>query len=219
MKNLVLIAALLVSFSAIAQDMSHAEVVSAEANLSLELQEDSALEDLNPYAADIEDQLRAMDEVYERETGLSAFLEIPANQNKAAGCTRNTCKVWLDVNKSTQRARILVDGVVKYSDLLISSGAPAHPTPNFETHPNGRVYDQYSSSKFPGGDYNGLGNMPYAVFIRGGFAVHGTPRGNWARLGSRASHGCIRIHPDNARIFNRLVRSVGVAQTWISVHN
>lgn len=218
MKNFALAAILLASVNAVAQDMSHAEDLSSEANMSIELQEDSALEELNPYAADIEEQLTEMDEAYERATGLSAFLESAAGGDKS-GCSRSSCKVWLDVNKSTQRARILVDGVVKYSDLKISSGAPAHPTPNFETHPNGRIYDRYSSSKFPGGDYNGLGNMPFAVFIRGGFAVHGTPRSNWPKLGTRASHGCIRIHPDNARIFNRLVRSVGVAQTWISVHN
>jgi len=73
------------------------------------------------------------------------------------------------------------------------------------------------SSKFPGGDYNGLGNMPYAVFVDGGFAIHGTTRGNWPLLGQVASHGCIRVHPDNGFIFNRLVRQHGVKNTWITI--
>lgn len=69
----------------------------------------------------------------------------------------------------------------------------------------------------PGGDYNGLGNMPYAVFVRGGYAIHGTTKGNWPKLGTPASKGCIRLHPDNGFIFNRLVRAVGVRAAWVSV--
>ena len=103
---------------------------------------------------------------------------------------------------------------------------PHRGTPNFDKHPDGRIYNAYTSTKFPGGNYIvtvngkkvGLGNMPYAVFIRGGFAIHGTGTGNWPKLGRVASHGCIRIHPDNARLFNALVRQYGVSNTWITVH-
>ena len=101
----------------------------------------------------------------------------------------------------------------------VSTGINGRNTPNFETHPNGRIYDRYTSKKFPGGDFNGLGNMPYAVFISGGFAIHGTGKGNWPKLGSRASHGCIRLHPDNALIFNRLVRKNGISEVWITVQD
>lgn len=39
--------------------------------------------------------------------------------------------------------------------------------------------------------------MPYSIFFTGGFAIHGTPHvGN---LGRPASHGCVRVHPANAR--------------------
>jgi hypothetical protein len=54
---------------------------------------------------------------------------------------------------------------------------------------------------------------------RGGFAIHGTGRGNWRKLGNKASHGCIRVHPDNALIFNRLVRENGIKNVWITVQN
>ena len=38
--------------------------------------------------------------------------------------------------------------------------------------------------------------MPYSIFFTGGFAIHGTPHvGN---LGRPASHGCVRLHPENA---------------------
>ena len=63
----------------------------------------------------------------------------------------------------------------------------------------------------------GMGNMPYVVFIRGGYAIHGTTPGNFAKLGTPASHGCIRLHPVNARIFYELVKLTGLADTWITV--
>jgi lipoprotein-anchoring transpeptidase ErfK/SrfK len=59
--------------------------------------------------------------------------------------------------------------------------------------------------------------MPYAVFIRGGYAIHGTTPGNFSKLGTRASHGCIRLHPDNAKLFNELVKRVGLENTWVKI--
>lgn len=59
--------------------------------------------------------------------------------------------------------------------------------------------------------------MPYVVFIQNGYGVHGTTLGNIRRLGKKASHGCIRLHPDNGKIFNELVRRAGIENTWITV--
>lgn len=175
----------------------------------------NAMDELNPFASDIEQTLEKMDEVYEQETGLSPFVQnlfLPF----AGGCYRSSCPVWIQVVKSEQRAYLFLNGAHS-ATWSVSTGAPGYGTPNFDTHPNGRIYDSYTSSKYPGGDYNGLGNMPYAVFISGGFAVHGTGKGNWSKLGQRASHGCIRMHPDNALYFNRLVRQQGINNVWITV--
>ncbi len=49
--------------------------------------------------------------------------------------------------------------------------------------------------------------MPYAVFFRGGFAVHGT--NSVRRLGSPASHGCVRLHTGNAAKFYSMVQAYG----------
>lgn len=179
----------------------------------------NVIEEINPFDPNIEQVLEQFDKIYEEETGQSAHLpetywdEIV---NIFGGCTRNNCAVWAQVVKSTQRMYLYVNGSLRGS-WLVSTGMSGYGTPNFDRHPNGRIYDRYSSTKFPGGDYNGLGNMPYAVFIQGGFALHGTPQGNWSKLGSRASHGCIRMHPDNGYIFNRLVRSYGKSNVWITV--
>lgn len=177
------------------------------------------LEEINPFDPNIEQTLEQIDAIYERETGKSAHLPeefIDSIVGIYGGCSRNTCAVWAQVVKSSQTMYLYVNGSLRGS-WAVSTGMPGYGTPDFDRHPDGRIYDRYSSSKYPGGDWNGLGNMPYAVFITGGFALHGTPKSNWPKLGTRASHGCIRMHPDNAYMFNRLVRANGKSNVWITV--
>lgn len=57
--------------------------------------------------------------------------------------------------------------------------------------------------------------MPYSVFFNGGYAVHGTT--DIKRLGRPASHGCVRLHPENAKIFYDLVKASGKENTIITV--
>jgi lipoprotein-anchoring transpeptidase ErfK/SrfK len=57
--------------------------------------------------------------------------------------------------------------------------------------------------------------MPFAVFFNGGYAVHGTY--DLKRLGRPASHGCVRLHPDNAAAFFSLARQVGLANTRVVI--
>ena len=57
--------------------------------------------------------------------------------------------------------------------------------------------------------------MPHAIFFHHGFAIHGT---NYiSRLGRRASHGCVRLHPQHAAILFDLVQSRGKSSTRIVV--
>lgn len=175
----------------------------------------------DPRDPNINEILSVYDKYYESETGRSPWLN-GANPNDLytpiGGCWRDSCAVYIHVSKIQQHAYLFVDGQL-FGQWAVSTGQRGYGTPDFDRHPNGRIYERYSSKKYPGGDYNGLGNMPFAVFIEGGFALHGTPRGNWSKLGRRASHGCIRMHPNNAEIFNHLVRQAGIEQTWITVSN
>ena len=57
--------------------------------------------------------------------------------------------------------------------------------------------------------------MPYAVFFNGGYAVHATD--DLKRLGRPASHGCIRLHPENAAEFFSLASQNGLSNTRIIV--
>src|SRR5690554_2595134 len=53
--------------------------------------------------------------------------------------------------------------------------------------------------------------MPFAVFYDRGWAVHGTSA--VSRLGTPASHGCVRLETANAEAFYTLVRQVGPGNT------
>ncbi len=180
----------------------------------------NAMDELDPRDPQINKVLEKMDKDYQKATGQSPFLQEDPKLNLAStsDCYQSTCHVFALVNKSKQTLELYVDGVLQ-ATWPTSSGRPGHTTPDFDKHPDGRIYNAYTSTKFPGGDFDGLGNMPYAVFIEGGFAIHGTGRSNWSKLGHVASHGCIRIHPDNAVVFNHLVRQYGIRQTWITVRD
>lgn len=174
-------------------------------------QKDNPLDEFDPKAPDAAEQVEEMDKDYETQSGESAF--IPANPGN---CYQIECALFVSVDKANQKLKLYERGVLR-AEWDVSSGAGSYETPDFDRRPNGRVYRAYSSKTYPGGNYNGLGNMPYAVFIEGGYAIHGTTVGNWKKLGSKASHGCIRIHPDNAELLFTLVKQYGVANTWIVV--
>ena len=57
--------------------------------------------------------------------------------------------------------------------------------------------------------------MPYAIFYNGHYAVHGTDQ--VGRLGRPASSGCVRLHPENARVLFELTRREGLKNTRIVV--
>lgn len=132
------------------------------------------------------------------------------------GCRENECLVYAEIIKSRQILYLHLDGKL-IDSFPVSTGIKSRETPSMSTRPHGPLLIKYTSRKFPGGNYNGLGNMPYAVFVRGGYAIHGTTKGNFKKLGSRASHGCIRLHPVNAKIFFELVKRIGLNYTWVTI--
>ncbi|MEQ1553793.1 MAG: L,D-transpeptidase, partial [Ferruginibacter sp.] len=131
-------------------------------------------------------------------------------------CKGKDCLLYAEINKQTQQLLLYIEGKL-VDTFLVSTGISKYDTPNLNLKPSGPVFAKYTSKKFPGGNYKGLGNMPYAVFLRGGYAIHGTTTGNFAKLGTKASHGCIRLHPTNAKIFSELVKKVGLKDTWVTI--
>jgi len=115
--------------------------------------------------------------------------------------------VLINVDKSTQQMTVLVDGVPRYH-FTVSTGRPGYGTPSGTFHPQ-RMEPVWFSKEY----YNSP--MPHSIFFHGGFAIHGSYEIN--RLGGPASHGCIRLHPDNAATLYALVERQGMEATTIVV--
>lgn len=111
------------------------------------------------------------------------------------------------IDLAAQEMQIYVDGNQRYS-WKISSGRNGYPTPGGYYKPQWLSRMHYSK-KFDDAP------MPYAVFFKGGYAVHGTT--SISRLGSPASHGCVRLHPDNAKTFFELVQRHGKSNSSIEL--
>ncbi len=111
------------------------------------------------------------------------------------------------VDLSSQRMVVSVNGVPRYS-WPVSTARRGYVTPTGTYRPQ-RLYRRYFSRKY----YNSP--MPYAVFFRGGYAIHGSYAVN--QLGAPASHGCIRLHPGNAATLYGLIESYGPGNTLIQI--
>ncbi len=121
-----------------------------------------------------------------------------------AGAAR--AEVVITIDKSRQRMSVAVDGAEKYG-WRISTGLRGGPPAG--VYKPVRLARTWYSRKF------GWSPMPHAIFFREGYAIHGTPY--VSRLGRRASHGCVRLHPAHAATLFGLVRQQGVANTRIVV--
>lgn len=80
--------------------------------------------------------------------------------------------------------------------------------------PAGEYSAQWMTSMWRSRKYN-MAPMPWSVFFHGGYAVHGTT--DIGNLGRPASHGCVRLHPANAKTFFALVQKSGKDNTTISI--
>jgi lipoprotein-anchoring transpeptidase ErfK/SrfK len=72
--------------------------------------------------------------------------------------------------------------------------------------PTGVFQPEFLSRNHRSRRYNNA-PMPWAIFYDGHYAIHGTDQ--IKRLGKPASHGCVRLHPDNAEILFKMVKWEG----------
>jgi hypothetical protein len=49
--------------------------------------------------------------------------------------------------------------------------------------------------------------MPWSMFFNGGVAIHGATPSEFKQLGHKASHGCVRLHPQNAKILYAAIQA------------
>ncbi len=125
----------------------------------------------------------------------------------AAGSASAGVVARIDISKQTMT--VSQNGNVLYS-WRVSTGRKPYRTPRGTFRPT-RMHKMWYSRKYD------MAPMPHSIFFHGGYAIHGTP--HIKNLGRPASHGCVRLHPKNARTLYNLVRRNGPRNTRIILQN
>jgi hypothetical protein len=125
-----------------------------------------------------------------------------------AACTSAQAKVAITVDKDAQQMTVAVDGVERYH-WPVSSGLPSYETPNGSFRAF-RMEEDHYSKEFDDAP------MPHSIFFtKIGHAIHGTDFES--RLGTPASHGCVRLSKANASTLYALVQAEGVLNTTVTL--
>lgn len=115
-------------------------------------------------------------------------------------------KVVVDVNKSTQRGKIIIGGK-EVETFKLSTGKAGTPTRSGTFHPGAKKVNWlsgYASKKYKRPIY-----LKHAVQIDGGNFMHAASTGAMSWLGQRRSAGCVRVPPRIAKKVYGLAENYG----------
>jgi lipoprotein-anchoring transpeptidase ErfK/SrfK len=115
-------------------------------------------------------------------------------------------EVFITIDKSDQT--MYVETLTDTYEWPISTGRKGYNTPSGEYRPY-LLKRLHYSKKYDNAP------MPWSIFFHEGYAIHAT--GEVERLGSPASHGCVRLELKNARWLYRLIDESGKENTYIRV--
>ena len=114
--------------------------------------------------------------------------------------------ILVNIDKSKQKMTVFVNGIQRYH-WSVSTGAPGHSTPS-GTYTASSMNEIWYSKQWDNAP------MPHAIFFtKEGHAIHGT--NEVRRLGKPASHGCVRLSPQNAATLYALVEENGLENTQV----
>jgi L,D-transpeptidase catalytic domain len=117
-------------------------------------------------------------------------------------------KIEIIISKPGQKMTVRVDGAVEYV-WPVSTGAAQYETPSGTWRPF-RMEAEHFSKEWDDAP------MPHSIFFTGdGHAIHGSY--HVKSLGRKASHGCVRISPENAAILFKLVQQAGMSNTSVTI--
>jgi lipoprotein-anchoring transpeptidase ErfK/SrfK len=111
------------------------------------------------------------------------------------------------ISLSAQRMEVYVDGEPRYS-WPVSTARRGYRTPTGTFQPTALAVWHRSTI------YSGS-PMPHSIFFLRGYAIHGSYE--IKHLGRPASHGCVRLHPSNAKALFSLVSQRGRGNTSIQI--
>jgi lipoprotein-anchoring transpeptidase ErfK/SrfK len=116
--------------------------------------------------------------------------------------------VLVTIDKSTQRMTVKVDGGLRFV-WPVSTGRPDHDTPSGR-YTAFRMEADHFSKEWDDAP------MPHSIFFsQTGHAIHGYL--DTRRIGTPASHGCVRLEPGNAARLYALVEKEGLPNTKVVV--
>jgi lipoprotein-anchoring transpeptidase ErfK/SrfK len=132
-----------------------------------------------------------------------------AGINQATAKARPAPEVEIHIDISNQTMTVDVDGWT-YGRWKVSTARNGYYTPRGSWRPF-LLKRMHYSRKYDNSP------MPNSIFFLGGYAIHATYYIN--QLGRPASHGCIRLHPQNAAKLYALVQKHGMSATRITISN
>jgi len=132
------------------------------------------------------------------------YLQLKTLQNPNP--RRHIVKIY--INKRRQRMTVYLDENPLYT-FRVSTARRGYWTPR-------GVFRPYSLERMHYSRKYHNSPMPYSVFFKGGYAIHGTY--SISHLGRPASHGCVRVHPRNAKKLYSLIRKYGKRNTKIVIY-
>lgn len=116
--------------------------------------------------------------------------------------------VFITVDKSTQQMYVETPTDSYVWDVSTARKGYNTPTGDFQPY---LLKSMHYSRKYDNAP------MPNSIFFHGGYAIHATY--DVKRLGRPASHGCIRLSPQNAKWLYRIVSEYGKENTFIRIVN
>jgi hypothetical protein len=117
-----------------------------------------------------------------------------------------SAKLLIEIDKSAQRMIVSQDGAQIYV-WPVSTGQRGYDTPGGEFTPF-RMERTHFSREWDDAP------MPHSIFFtKRGHAIHGTE--HTRNIGRPASHGCVRLEPENARTLFNMVKQEGMANVRV----
>jgi lipoprotein-anchoring transpeptidase ErfK/SrfK len=121
-----------------------------------------------------------------------------------------TARAEVDIIIDMSEQKMYVETPLEFHVWDVSTGRKGFSTPRGVYQPY-LIKTMHYSSKYNNSP------MPHSIFFHGGYAIHATDAIN--KLGRPASHGCVRLHPKNAKWLYRIVREYGKENVFIVVQD
>jgi lipoprotein-anchoring transpeptidase ErfK/SrfK len=116
----------------------------------------------------------------------------------------------VDIVIDVSDQRMYVETPFDFYEWDVSTGRKGFSTPRGIYQPY-LLKPMHYSSKYENAP------MPNSIFFHGGYAIHATEAIN--NLGRPASHGCVRLHPRNAKWLYQIVKEYGKENVFIIVQD